>query len=228
MRMRVTKAFIATLLAGALGACTQQPPPADGDPLGQKTGSADADGDYRSSEDAPGEVGYRSMEEALADVAEMYGIQDPPEVEPVREITPAESKEVIDQCLADRGWPVEDGHIQFTSDQRDSLDMDSYICTAMYPIRQEYLEPLDEAAWGRIYDYWVSETIPCLRAEGLDVAEPPTKVTFVASRSWTPDNDHVRSQVEKRVAEGDYADAEHVFTAVCPVTPPPEVRLGTS
>jgi len=214
--MRFVRVLLATLLASSLGACAQEaPPPNPGDDSSQVTGSAAE------------EVGYESMDEALADVAEMYGIEDPPHVEPVREITPAESKEVLDQCLADRGCPWVGGHIQFTAEQRDSLDMDHYICIAMFPIRQEYLEPLDQAAWGRIYDYWVSETVPCLRAEGLDVAEPPTRVTFVESRSWTPDSDHVRSQVEKRVTAGAYPNTEHVFTALCPVTPPPHVRFGT-
>lgn len=174
-----------------------------------------------------GGVGYASTEEALADLAEMYGIQDPPQVEPIREITPAESKRVYDECMVERGWPVVNGHIRFTQDQRESLNMDQYICKAKYPIRQEYLQPLDEAAWGRVYDYWVSETLPCLESEGLVIAEPPTRETFVERRAWTPDSDAVRDQVRDRVGQGDYPDIEHVFTEVCPVSPPEEVRLGS-
>lgn len=73
-----------------------------------------------------------------------------------------------------------------------------------YPIRQEYLEPLDEADWGRIYDYWMSETVPCLESEDLVIAEPPTRETFVERRAWTPDSDAVRDQVRDRVSRGDY------------------------
>lgn len=157
----------------------------------------------------------------------MYGIDDPPVVSPVREITPAESKQVFDECMAERGWSVENGHIQFTAEQRSSLYLDRYICAAMYPIRQEYLEPLDEPGWGRVHDYWLGETVPCLRAQGFHVPDPPTKRTFIEERSWTPDGDDVRTQVEEPVLEGEFPDVEHVFTSVCPVTPPPEVRLGT-
>lgn len=157
----------------------------------------------------------------------MYGIEDPPQVDPIREITPAESKEVHDQCLVERGWVMSEGGFTYPADQRQAFFLESYICIASYPIRQEYLEPLDEAAWGRIYDYWVSETVPCFRAEGLDVSEPPTKETFLEGRAWTPDSDYVRSQVEERVQQGEYPDTEHVFTTVCEVTPPPEVRFGS-
>lgn len=174
-----------------------------------------------------GQAGYPSSDEALADLAEMYGIQDPPEVDPIRHITPSESKILIDECMRGRGWSVVDGHIQFTSEQRDSLNMDSYICAAQYPVRQEYLQPLDAASWGRIYDYWVSETVPCLNSEGLTVNEPPTRETFVERRAWTPDSDAVRDQVRDRVSQGEYPDIEHVFTEVCPVSPPEEVRLGS-
>lgn len=212
--MRTGRVAVSGLLIAALTGCS--------------VGGA-SDGDQGSS--APGgtagETGYASSDEALADLAEMYEIQDPPVVEPIRHITPAESKTLIDECMTDRGWPVVDGHIQFTSEQRDSLNMDSYICAAQYPIRPEYLQPLDGAAWGRIYDYWVNEALPCLESEGLTVNEPPSRETFVERRAWTPDSDQVRDQVRDRVRQGEYPDIEHVFTEVCPVSPPEEVQLGS-
>lgn len=210
--MRYRLAVVTVVMA--LTSCGSQGPP-------QESNTDDA------AASSGGSFGYTSSEEALADLAEMLQISDPPVVEVVREITPAESKQVVDECLADRGWPVVDGGIEFAPDQEASLNMDIYRCSAMYPIRQEYLEPLDDAAWGRIYDYWVSETLPCLRSEGLDVEDPPTRETFLGSRAWTPDNENVRDQVMELVQQGEYPAAEHVFVDVCPVTPPPEVRFGT-
>ena len=167
-----------------------------------------------------------TFDEVLVGVAEMYRIDNPPIVEPIREITPAESLDVINACLVERGWAMSDGTFTYPEEQDEAFRRDSYICTASYPIRQEYLAPLDAAAWSRVYDFWQTATLPCLRAEGIVVSDPPTKETFIANPTWTPDGALVREQVEALVAEGKYPDAEHVFTDVCPVSPPPEVRLG--
>lgn len=168
-----------------------------------------------------------TAEGQIAAVAEMLGIEDPPEVEPTREVTPAESKAVVDECVVERGWPMDEhGGFSYPEEQSAAFDIDYYVCIASYPIRQEYLQPLDDAAWSRIYDYWTTTTVPCLRDEGLEVAEPPTRETFLASRAWTPDDSSVRRQVEDLVAQGRYPGVEHVFTQVCPVSPPEDVRLG--
>lgn len=98
----------------------------------------------------------------------MHGIVDPPAVDVVREITPAESTQVFDDC----------------------------------------------------------QVVPCLQEQGIEVPEAPSLETFLAGRSWTADGDVVRAQLEDLVADGRRPDVEHVFTQVCPVTPPEEVRLG--
>lgn len=50
----------------------------------------------------------RTWEDELVALAEMFGVADPPVVKPVREITPMESKEVLDACLVERGWTMND------------------------------------------------------------------------------------------------------------------------
>lgn len=164
-----------------------------------------------------------TFEEVLAGAAEMYGIEDPPKVEPVRQITPAESMDLINECLVERGWTMSDGTFTYPDEQDEAFRTDSYICTASYPIRQEYLQPLDDTAWENIYDYWVAKTLPCLRGEGIEATNPPSLETFMATRSWTPDDRHVRQQVEDLVSQGKYPSTEYVFTTVCPVSPPAEL-----
>ena len=170
--------------------------------------------------------GPATFAEVLGDVAQMYDIQDPPPVEVIHEITPAESKKVLDDCLAERGWTMVNGSFQFPGEQHDAFKLDSYVCIASYPIRAEYLTPMDDAGWRRVYDYWVRVTVPCLTQHGIDVPEPPSIETFLETRSWTPDGDEVRDQIERLVSIGKFPDVEHVFQKICPVSPPPEVRFG--
>jgi hypothetical protein len=217
---RVTSLLIGLTTLSALSSCAS--------PGG--VGESTAGGSAVAAESKTGQpVSSDAFAEQLRSVAEMYGIADPPAVEPVREITPVESQKAIDDCLAERGWTRHPkGGFEYPLEQQEAYNMDAYICTASYPIRAEYLEPLDEAAWRRIFDYWITETVPCLRAEGIDVPEPPTIETFLSSQYWTPDGDAVRGQVERLASEGVYPNAEYVFAELCPVSPPAEVRLGSN
>ena len=75
--MRYRLAVVTVVMA--LTSCGSQGPPQESNPDDAAASSG-------------GSFGYTSSEEALADLAEMLQISDPPVVEVVREITPAESK----------------------------------------------------------------------------------------------------------------------------------------
>ena len=48
-----------------------------------------------------------SHEEQMRNMAEDFGITDPPEVAVIREITPDKSVTVIAECMRDAGWPAQ-------------------------------------------------------------------------------------------------------------------------
>lgn len=163
----------------------------------------------------------------LDDFAEAHGIDPVPEVDVVRYVTPAESASIQNQCVADKGWSqLPDGTFQFPTDQEQAFALAMYECKAAYPVDPDYLSAPTEAQWKAIFAYWRNETVPCLEAEGFEIKEPPSEESFLADPTrWSPDTASVREQVGARVSEGAYPSVEHVFTDVCPVTPPDDVRL---
>lgn len=166
--------------------------------------------------------------EFLSAFAAQHGLGDDlPEVEVVRTVTPSESKQVVDECVADQGWAqLPDGTFQYPTEQDRSFALAMYTCYASYPVDEAYAEPLSEAQWDAVYSYWVEETLPCLSAEGYDVPEPPSRETFLSNPTWSPDTPEVRAQVSNRVATGELISHEYVFTDVCPVSPPDDIRKG--
>ncbi|WP_299520576.1 hypothetical protein [uncultured Serinicoccus sp.] len=91
-------------------------------------------------------VGGSTREELLAELAVMYGIEDPPPVGVVRERTPGDDGlDVVGECLQERGWPVDlegEGFMIFEVpvEQQEALNLDQYICDAQYPVAAEYTD----------------------------------------------------------------------------------------
>lgn len=162
----------------------------------------------------------------LDDFAATNGLEDVPEVDVVRVVTPAESREVVDECVSAQGWSqLPDGTFTYPSEQDEAFSLAMYICLASYPVDEAYTTPIEPQQWSAIYDYWLSDTLPCLAAEGFEVPEPPSKESFLANPVWSPDTPEVREQVAARVSAGSFPSHEYVFTEVCPVMPPDDVRF---
>ncbi|WP_298750331.1 hypothetical protein [uncultured Serinicoccus sp.] len=150
------------------------------------------------SEAGNGEVattaGGSTREEFLAELAVMYGIEDPPPVEVVRETTPGgDGLRLIGECLQERGWPVdiEDGGIfihEVPVEQQDALDLDQYICDAQYPVAAEYTDVSVEQSLTAHYKYLVEEYVPCVAEFGITVSTPPSLETYLAEQGmgWVP------------------------------------------
>lgn len=73
-------------------------------------------------------------EERLASWAESAGLENPPTVEIIREVTPEEASELLTQCLAERGWVAEHGQYTMHTDQTEAFQLDTYRCMAAYPV----------------------------------------------------------------------------------------------
>ncbi|WP_066638756.1 hypothetical protein [Serinicoccus hydrothermalis] len=133
----------------------------------------------------------------LAELAVMYGIEDPPEVEVVRERAPGdEGLQMIGECLQERGWPVGIEGAGFTIrevpvEQQGALDLDQYICDAQYPIAAEYAELSAEDSLTAHYEYLVEEYVPCVAEFGFTVSTPPSLETYLAEQGlgWVPGSD---------------------------------------
>lgn len=136
----------------------------------------------------------------LDSVATESGITDPPEVDLVRFVDEAEWAEVHIECMTSSGFPVaflSDGEGIDASAVPEAQRLDGgpfqiakYICEAKYTLNPAASAQLNESQLGHLYDWYVSESVPCLEAHDVTVAAPPSKQTFIqtyfSSEGWYP------------------------------------------
>lgn len=161
--------------------------------------------------------------EDLQDYARALGIEDPPAVEVVREVSPEQQVEAVRDCMVENGDSVVDPQSSslewvVPKDGEVSFSLAIYTCNARFPIAQQYRNPLDAEGRGVLWGHWVGETIPCLEALGYTVAVPPSRETFVAGALWDP-RASTMEQVWADVDQGRWTDEESVYTDQCPTEP---------
>lgn len=199
-----------------ISACAIQP-----DPTTEQPASS-------SLAEAIGQAWPPPDEVALRDLAQRYGLDDPPrDVEFVRYISPEDYAAVMVPCLTDQGIPVTalpDGGIGFEDIPLDQAVLQAeamYRCEVRFPTHPIFLEPLDSDQLRRLYDYLVEDLAACLVSEGYVTSAPPTVEVFIASygdpnvEKWSPwpiDDPRL-----KDIAEWDR------LNGVCPQIPPLEV-----
>lgn len=161
-----------------------------------------------------------SREEELARMADEFGLENPPHVDLVREVTPAEGEIYFDQCMREEGWNL-DWRDEYTvpEEQVDAFLLSEYICHAQFPLREEFLQPLDNDQWKMLYDHWVSKTLPCFKYYGLTVADNvPSRDAFLDNpTSWQPNRSVTDDQVQLLVVDEGFAlSLDDFYINVCP------------
>lgn len=136
-----------------------------------------------------------------------------PDVDVVRVVDKEDWAEAIVDCLLDAGFPGVaagvDGSIswQASSERAADFALAKYVCAAQYPIDPKYTEPLTDAQIGTLYDYYVTEQVPCLEGLGVAVEPPPTRSDFIASYRAGPEWLPYLSLTEKQLVDGEVARA---------------------
>lgn len=167
-----------------------------------------------------------SKELAAARAAEL-GIDDPPNVLPIREITPdASGLRVKTQCMIDRGYPYEfddpsgeSVSIDMNGIDEEQFNIDSYICELQYPVEKRFQRDLGEREWRILHDHYVKSYIPCVEALGY-VVEPFPSFDVYFSRiqggelPYTPALE-VGPQVQQDVMMGKYPSVDEFNRSVC-------------
>lgn len=161
--------------------------------------------------------------EALLDAdADSSGLAARPDVDLVRWITPEEWAPTLLECTRRAGYPVsytEDGGISSATvpgDQTPALLRAMHVCTAQYTVDPRFSEPLTREQRGIVYDYLTESYVPCLQRLEIEVSEPPSRQSYVATgedEGWQP-------QLElpwRKVTEAN---------ATCPVRPRSDVLYG--
>lgn len=152
---------------------------------------------YDSSHQLTASEDEEAYRESLADAAAAGSIKSPPRVARIRFISPEELGSVRVDCLRDQGIPATatEGLGYSLGDvpasQGAAANLADYICQARFPLHPQYNLPASAAAKGLAYDWMVTKTIPCLKAHGLLIDDPPTREVWVAAgaNAWLPDDD---------------------------------------
>lgn len=182
---------------------------------------------------APGDPDSDSGTEVsqMQDMAQELGITDPPSVTVVREITPSESRTVLNSCLSEAGWELtQEGSgaaaYDISPDQEDAFNLAYYTCVAQYPVEAKYSEPYTDEQFGILYDHWTDTTIPCLEGLGYEVRDVPSRQTFIENPTWLP-QPGITDAVSADVSAGRWQSWDQVFEEECPVDPPEDVLYGS-
>lgn len=149
--------------------------------------------------------------------AELLGIEDPPDVERIRFVTPLESDEVLLGCLQEAGQDVAlapGGGIQFPTEQpeelRASADLAIYTCWEQYPTDPKYRTPETEERLKWMYHYRSTTMLECFAAHGYPYeGTRSSEQAYIDSEGeWNP------------YADLPSHDAYVLLSEKCPQTPP--------
>lgn len=132
-------------------------------------------------------------EEYLIVLQRASRVENPPETELVRVVSPDEKPDLWMACMQEAGYDVSvtfDGGLappqDLPDDQWEAYDLANYICHAQYPVDQSLFRSFGMEQVDIVYRYYVDELRPCLLGRGFDVGEAPTLETFRAS--WATDD----------------------------------------
>lgn len=138
----------------------------------------------------------------------------------VRNVSITDWAQVQVACLKEQGYDSSvsaDGsgiiYGGVSGEQEGTMTDAVALCEAKFPLDPVYDNPLTEAQRGFLYDWYVGESVPCLRTQGVEPVAPPSRDTFInnfySSDVWLP-------------FSGVPQDRFTSVTAACPENPPVE------
>lgn len=162
-------------------------------------------------------------DELLEELADLRGLDNPPDVDLIRFIPLSEFGPTRVDCLAEQGFdvrltPDKEGidYSEVSPDLSESLNLADYICSAQYPVDPRYEAPLTQSQLELLYFYYTVELIPCLKVAGFEIGEPPSFAVFAqdypTERGWAP---YAELPIEGMSNEEFFALEER-----CPQNPP--------
>ncbi|QHC54510.1 hypothetical protein [Rathayibacter tanaceti] len=140
---------------------------------------------------------YGGTEQAWSDFRAKYPTVDRPVVEVVRKVSLDEWPASQAECMTDAGFPkeVDNGGIGgfVPEGQEEAHDLASYICSASYPLDDEFSAPLSRSRLTELYTYFTNELTHCLESNDLQLEAAPSLNrfldTYYTPESWSPFND---------------------------------------
>lgn len=183
-------------------------------------------GEYGATLSAPGtdwddlEIDVEGLRrERLASFATFAKIENPPEVDVVREVSATDAAQVKVDCMIAAGYPVRvsqegvllDGEV---SDAR-AYNLQMYVCEAQYPTDPRVGLVLPRVRAEMQYEYLTQSVVPCLENLGFRPERAPSRQVWLDSyygssvNQWDPFT----------AASGSVMDLERAYDA-CPSLAP--------
>lgn len=147
----------------------------------------------------------------------------------VRFIHPDEWTVVRSQCITDHGWPVTttpDGGIEFpdiAEDQQPEMQAAVELCEQMFPVDPRYRQPLTVEQLTFLYNWFLTESIPCLKEQGYSDFDPPSLGVFIDTydtEGWSPYRDLNTDQLPSM-------GSWYALQETCPQGPPVDDLFGS-
>ncbi len=158
----------------------------------------------------------------LAGYAKFLGLDDPPEVAPVKYVTLETQDAHIKACMSEQGFePDSEGAYGAPTGQMTVLNTALYVCSASYPLEDKYERPYSIEQKRIIYDYFVGSLVPCLTEHGFTPPEAPSFETFLATAGTAEEY----NPFQVALATADAETVERV-AAECPLLPPTSELFG--
>lgn len=168
------------------------------------------------TEDSP-----QSLKKQAEGWADFLGVEDPPEVKPVRYVETEERDEVVLQCLSEAGYTIIDGGVDVPTGNEEAFALAQYTCYMQYPVPERYAQPWGEEQVRAQYAWTIDFVIPCLEERGHPIAPPPSESVFVDSYDSDPYYPFV--EVNLAVPEAEFNAAWYQLEADCPQEVPGSV-----
>ncbi|WP_136053625.1 hypothetical protein [Microbacterium sp. K24] len=136
------------------------------------------------------------LNENSRQIAAALGLENPPDVQPVRLVKPNEWAAAQIDCLNAAGYDA-----SYTSDlegvsypsfsesaMAESLNFAIYTCESQYPVSPKYNLPLSSDQLAFLYQYRATELTECLSRAGYspDIGAPSEAVFIETDGAWDP------------------------------------------
>lgn len=146
------------------------------------------------------------IKEYKQDAAEFYGLQNPPDVEPVRFVDVDERQELLETCLLEGGAKRNKDGTFSAGDNIEVLNRLYYACDVKFPLRRKYSAPLELPEKKRQYMWDIEYVLPCVKAHGYTLSDPPSEQKYLDT--WDTDRYFPLGEVEQVYGPAALADLQ--------------------
>lgn len=184
--------------------------------------SCDADspevGDPQSAKTVAG-----PSKQELTELAELYGVIDPPRVATIAVLPRSEFPAAQVACLQDAGFDASltpDGEgvqADIASSRNDEYSLAAYTCAVRYRLDPEQDGPLSAEQLEIAHRYLTTTLVQCLKERGYSVEGVPSLETFISTYDTNPWNPYI--QIEDQISEGEWK----TLAPQCPPNTPAEM-----